>query len=85
MPMVPFLLAAGAMQYPARKFLIALALGRISRYMVLGYLAARYGRQIIAFIAKHGHPVVVGSLLLLIAVAALGYYFWSGGKKRKRK
>jgi membrane protein YqaA with SNARE-associated domain len=85
MPMVPFLLAAGAMQYPARKFLIALALGRISRYMVLGYLAARYGRQIIAFIAKHGHPVVVGIVLLLIAAAALGYYFWSGGKKRKRK
>jgi membrane protein YqaA with SNARE-associated domain len=84
-PMVPFLLAAGAMQYPARKFLIALTLGRISRYMVLGYLAARYGRQIIAFIAKHGHPAVVGSILLLIAVAAAGYYFWSGSKKKKRK
>ena len=85
MPMVPFLLAAGAMQYPARKFLVALTLGRISRYMVLGYLAARYGRQIIAFIAKHGHPVVVGIVLLLIAAAALGYYFWSGGKRKKRK
>ena len=72
MPMVPFLLAAGAMQYPARKFLVALTLGRISRYMALGYLAARYGRQIIAFIAKHGHPVVVGILLLLVAAAAAG-------------
>lgn len=84
-PMVPFLLAAGAMQYPAKKFLLALTLGRISRYLVLGYLAARYGRQIIAFIAKHGHPVVVGVILLLIAAAAAGYYFWSGSKKRKRK
>jgi membrane protein YqaA with SNARE-associated domain len=55
-PMVPFLLAAGAMQYPARKFLVALTLGRISRYMVLGYLAARYGRQIIAFIASTATP-----------------------------
>ena len=84
-PMVPFLLAAGAMQYPARKFLIALTLGRISRYLVLGYMAARYGRQIIAFIAKHGHPVVVGIILLVIATAAVGYYFWSGSKRRKRK
>lgn len=84
-PMVPFLLAAGALQYPAKKFLLALTLGRISRYLVLGYLAARYGRQIIAFIAKHGHPVVVGIILLLIAAAAAGYYFWSGSKKRKRK
>ena len=84
-PMVPFLLAAGAMQYPSRKFLVALTLGRISRYMVLAYLAARYGRQIIAFIAKHGHPVVVGIILFVIATAAAGYYFWSGSKRRKRK
>jgi len=84
-PMVPFLLAAGAMQYPAKKFLLALTLGRISRYLVLSYMAARYGRQIIAFIVKHGHPVVVGIILLLIAGAAAGYYFWSGSKKRKRK
>ena len=85
MPMVPFLLASGAMQYPARKFIVALTLGRLSRYLVLGYLAARYGREIIALIAKHGHPVVVGSILLLICVAAAGYYFWSGSKRRKQK
>ena len=84
MPMVPFLLAAGAMQYPARKFLVALTLGRISRYAVLGYLAARYGRQIIAFIAKHGHPMVGGIILLLIAATAAGYYFWSGSVRKKR-
>src|SRR5271155_3619780 len=48
-PMVPFLCAAGALQYPARKFLAALALGRITRYMVLAYVAARYGRRIIRF------------------------------------
>jgi membrane protein YqaA with SNARE-associated domain len=84
-PMVPFLLAAGAMQYPARKFLVALTLGRISRYMILGYLAARYGHRIIAFIAKNGHPEVVGIILLVGAVAAAGYYFWSGSKRKKRK
>lgn len=84
MPMVPFLLAAGAMQYPARKFLLALTLGRISRYLILAYLAARYGRQIIAFIAGHSHPVVVAILLLLVAAAAALYYFWGGSKRRKR-
>jgi membrane protein YqaA with SNARE-associated domain len=84
MPMVPFLLAAGAMQYPARKFLAALTLGRISRYMVLAYLAARYGRRIIAFIAKHGHPVVVAILVALVATAVVIFYFWRGSKKKKR-
>ena len=84
MPMVPFLLAAGAMQYPAKKFLLALTLGRISRYMILAYLAARYGRHIISFIAGHGHPLIVAIILLLLATAAGAYYFWGGRKRRKR-
>jgi len=52
--------------------------------MALGYLAARYGRKIIAFMANHGHPVAVGIILLLMAAAA-GYYFWSGSERKKRK
>jgi membrane protein YqaA with SNARE-associated domain len=83
-PMTPFLFAAGALQYPVRKFLIALTLGRISRYLILSYLAARYGRQIIAIITERGHPLLVGIVVTLIAVAALVYYFWGGRKKRKR-
>jgi membrane protein YqaA with SNARE-associated domain len=73
-PMVPFLFAAGAMQYPARKFLAA-TLGRTARYLILAYLAARYGRQIIAFIAKHAHPVVVTIIVVLIAAGAVVFYF----------
>lgn len=75
-PMVPFLFAADAMQYPVRKFLLALTVGRISRYMILAYLAARYGRQIIAFIGEHGHPIVVAAILLLTVTAAVVNYFW---------
>jgi membrane protein DedA with SNARE-associated domain len=78
--MVPFLFAAGAMQYPVRKFLLALALGRIVRYILLAFLAARYGRQILAFISQHGHPallIVVG----LIATAAVVLFV---GKRQKR-
>ncbi len=82
-PMLPFLLAAGAMQYPARKFLAALTLGRITRYLILAYLASRYGRQIIAFIAKDGHPVVVALALALLATAAVVSYFWPGNQDAK--
>src|ERR1019366_1529409 len=84
MPMVPFLCAAGALQYPVRKFLAALTLGRISRYMILAYLAARYGRRIIAFIAVHGHPVIVAIIVVLIAIAAAVFYFWRGKRSEKR-
>jgi len=83
-PMVPFLLAAGAMQYPPRKFLAALTLGRMSRYMILAYLAARYGRQIIAFLAEHGHPVLVAAILTLISATTAVFYFWQGSKNKKR-
>jgi membrane protein YqaA with SNARE-associated domain len=84
-PMVPFLLAAGAMQYPVRKFLAALALGRVARYMLLAYLAARYGRRIIAFIRVHGHPVALGIIIVLLATAAVVFYFWGGARPKRRK
>ena len=83
MPMVPFLLAAGAMQYPAKKFLAALALGRISRYMILAYLAARYGRRIIAFIRVHGHPAALVIIVVLLAAAAVVFYFWGGARTKR--
>jgi membrane protein YqaA with SNARE-associated domain len=83
-PMVPFLLAAGAMQYPVKRFLAALTLGRICRYLILAYLAARYGRQIIAFIAEHGHPAMVAILMGLMAAAAVVFYYWRGSKGKKR-
>jgi membrane protein YqaA with SNARE-associated domain len=84
-PMVPFLLAAGTMQYPVRKFLAALTLGRIVRYTLLAYLAARYGRHIIAFFT--GHPVALGVIGLLIAaaLAILVFIILRRSKSKKRK
>jgi len=84
-PMVPFLIAAGAMQYPAGKFLAAFTMGRVPRYMILAYLAARYGRQIIAFIAQHGHPVVLTFIVVLIAIAGSIVYFCATRKNKNRK
>src|ERR1700685_1193427 len=48
-PIVPMLLAAGAMQYPTRKFLTALTAGRGARYIILAYLGAHYGRGVLKF------------------------------------
>ena len=55
-PMVLVLLAAGAMQYPTRKFLAALVVGRGIRYTILGYLGAHYGRHIVNFFARYYWP-----------------------------
>jgi membrane protein YqaA with SNARE-associated domain len=70
-PMLPFLFAAGTMQYPARKFLFALTMGRLVRYTLLAFLAARYGRQILAFISQHSHPAIFIVVGLIATVAAI--------------
>ncbi len=83
MPLVPFLLAAGAMQYSAKKFVLAMALGRIARYSILAYLAARYGRKMLPFLMQHGHPIVaavVGVLVTLVLVFVV-----TRGMKSKRR
>jgi membrane protein YqaA with SNARE-associated domain len=81
-PMFPFLFAAGTMQYPLKKFLFALTLGRTVRYTLLAFMAARYGRQILAFIALHGHPVVL-IVIGLVAIAAVILFIVLAGKRQK--
>src|SRR5580700_7223793 len=82
MPLVPFVLAAGAMQYSVKKFLLAMTLGRIVRYMILAYLAARYGRKMLPFLSQHGHPMIAG-LVGLIITGVLFYFFVRATKKKK--
>jgi membrane protein YqaA with SNARE-associated domain len=83
MPLVPFLLAAGAMNYSVKKFLAAMALGRIARYMILAYLAARYGRKMLPFLLQHGHPLV-GAVAGVVVTAALVYLIVRATRKKKR-
>jgi membrane protein YqaA with SNARE-associated domain len=87
-PMVPFVLAAGAAKYSVKKFLLALTLGRIVRYSLLGLLAAHYGHQIIRFIKVHGHPTilaVIGVVVAAVVVFLVMRYGQRGGPKRGTK
>jgi membrane protein YqaA with SNARE-associated domain len=86
MPLVPFLFAAGAMQYSVKRFLLALTLGRVVRYSLLAYLGARYGRHVLRMIAQHGHPVLIAVIgLISAAVAALIFHLVNKNKKKTRK
>jgi membrane protein YqaA with SNARE-associated domain len=67
-PIVPFLLAAGALQYPRKRFLAALALGRGVRFSVLAGLGALYGNAISGFFARYYKP----ALIILISLAVIG-------------
>jgi membrane protein YqaA with SNARE-associated domain len=75
-PLVPFLLAAGAMQYSRKKFVAALTLGRSLRYGVLAYLGVHYGRHFLRFFNKYTKPtlfVLIG-MSLIAGIAALVTY-----------
>jgi len=84
MPMVPFLFAAGALQYPVKKFLIALTLGRLARYAILAYLGARYGRQILSLVTDHVNPVVVAIIVAAMVAAGLVVYFRNKPKAKSK-
>ena len=83
-PITPFLLAAGAMQYPVRKFLAALALGRIPRYTLLAYLSARYGRKIIRFLLHPSEPFLLAVVALVVVAALAAVLFWRSTRRAER-
>ena len=71
-PMVPFLIAAGAMQYSRAKFLTALTIGRAIRYTILAWLGAAYGRQILSLFTRHAYAVIfIGLVIILAAVVTV--------------
>ena len=67
-PFLPFLLAAGAMQYSPRKFLGALTVGRGIRYSIAAFLGFHYGRHILRFFDQYYKP----AMAVLIGLAVIG-------------
>jgi membrane protein YqaA with SNARE-associated domain len=87
-PLVPVLLAAGAIQYSTKKFLAALTLGRSVRYCLVAGLGSLYARPITSFFNRYYKPTA----LVLAGLAAIGSFFAireylharKGGSGRKR-
>jgi len=79
-PILPMLLAAGALQYPTKKFLTALTVGRGARYAILAYLGSHYGRSIVSFFARYYMP----ALVILIAFSVIGALYGLFQYKRRQ-
>jgi membrane protein YqaA with SNARE-associated domain len=83
LPMVPFLIAAGALQYSRGKFLLALSVGRLARYILVCFLAATYGRQLISVFSRHATATIAAGITLAAAsVVAVLLIRWKGNPKR---
>jgi membrane protein YqaA with SNARE-associated domain len=83
-PMFPFLIAAGAAQYPLKKFLAALFLGRAVRYSVLAFVASLYGKQAVALLAQHAHMVAWTALALTVVGVGFALLRWRFHSKHEK-
>jgi membrane protein YqaA with SNARE-associated domain len=84
MPFSPFLLAAGALKYSKRNFLIAVGLGRAIRYSLLAWMGSIYSAQIFGFFQRYYRPVL-WSLIALAAAGSICGAFYAWKRKRERK
>lgn len=76
-PIVPFLLAAGAMQYSRKKFVAALTLGRGVRFTIVAGLGAIYGRHIVRFFSRYYKPALftlIGLAVIAGILSLIQYY-----------
>lgn len=82
-PFVPFLVAAGALEYPTKKFFAAITSGRFIRYAVACYLGHIYGRQILRFMRHYYQPILWTFVVLFLLGCLSAYLLWR--KQRRRR
>jgi membrane protein YqaA with SNARE-associated domain len=78
-PLLPFILAAGALGVSCRRFLIVYGAARTLRYSLLAWLSVTYGRRIVRLwsgesVQKWSAPLLCAIVCLM--VAAVCYAIW---------
>jgi membrane protein YqaA with SNARE-associated domain len=82
-PIVPFTLAPGVLEYSKKRFLIALGSGRLLRYMVVAYLGSRFGQGVFHWLTRYYKPVLFGIIALGVA-AGISVIVYVKQRKRAR-
>jgi membrane protein YqaA with SNARE-associated domain len=83
-PLVPVLIAAGALQYDRKKFLAAIAAGRGIRFTVVAGMGAIYGDAIVGFFRQYYRPALYTLLGLAAVGSALAIYQYVKYRQRRR-
>jgi membrane protein YqaA with SNARE-associated domain len=84
-PLVPVLIAAGALQYERKKFLGAMATGRGIRFAVVAGLGAIYGGAIVGFFRQYYKPALYTLLGLAVVGSAIALYQYMKYRQRRRR
>jgi membrane protein YqaA with SNARE-associated domain len=85
-PLMPFLLAAGALGVSRRKFFISFSLARILRYSLVAWLAAAYGRVVVHAFRHYlsGWSTTLMWVYLGLMVAGILYGLWKFRKQGRQ-
>jgi len=87
-PVSPVLLAAGALKYPTKKFLTAIAIGRGVRFTIDALLGIYFGRAILGFFSQYYKPALY-TLIALAVVGGIGgliyYKHWKAKKQQQEQ
>ena len=89
-PFTSLLVAAGVMQYPRRKFLAAVTVGRALRFFTVAFLGRTYGPDVAGLFSRHYQPMLYVALALALAsgIGLLVYLGWrrpSGARKKEEQ
>jgi membrane protein YqaA with SNARE-associated domain len=87
-PLMPFLVAAGALGVPLGRFLAAFAAARTARYALIAWLGMRYGRHMIRwwnlYLADYAGLFAWGLLALFSLGFAWGFWKWRRSSAQHR-
>jgi hypothetical protein len=66
------------MQYPKKKFLMALTAGRGVRFFAIAFLGKKYGTAIIGWLSRYYKPFLYALIALAVVggIAAFVYFKW---------
>jgi membrane protein YqaA with SNARE-associated domain len=82
-PMSAFLMAGGALQYPLKKFLAAVGLGRAIRYFLIAYLASLYGNVLIHGLYRYYKPLLIFAIVVGVGGGLVALYYFRKAKRKK--
>ena len=89
LPLMPFLLSAGALGVSRTRYMISLGMARTARYGLIAWLGATYGRAIVRAWSRYlsgWSDVILWSFVgLLIAAALFGVWKYRHDKHQQRK
>jgi membrane protein YqaA with SNARE-associated domain len=84
-PLLPFLLAAGALGVSSKQFLWSFSIARTVRYSLIAWLGATYGRRVLRLWSRYlaGWTDVILWVLLGLLIAAIVFGIWKYRRDRR--